>query len=193
MKKLFISFGIILAMGSIYFGSLLPFSKAQKYIGLINASQSNQPRLLSDIIQDMDSVVNFYSPAGQEEVVRYITNDILNVVLQTSQSEKIDRTFVEYIEPHIFKNDVRHLLVMGEIYKALWEKYKKENDYYKAEGYYLKSLGLAPRLPQALDSAFDLYQVRGDREKMRGIGEVILRYWPDDIKTREALEKAGSN
>lgn len=192
LKEILIILGIILAILAIIFGSYSPFLKAQSYISLINASENSGPQPLQEIINKMDSAVGLYSPVGQEEVMRYILNDILNVLLQTNQSEKVDRTFVDYIEPHIFMRDVRHLLVLGEIYKALWEKYHHESDYYKSEAYYKKTLEFAPRLRQALDSIFDLYQVRGDKEKIGEVGETILKYWPNDTKTQETLENAGS-
>lgn len=187
MKEILIILGIVASIAAIYLGSYLSFVKAQSYIFLVTSSENAGPQPLTDIIKKMDSAVGFYSPVGQEEVVRYITNDILNVLIQTTQSEQVDRVFTDYIEPHIFKQDVRHTLVMGEIYKALWEKYNRESDYYKSEEYYKRTLALAPRLPQALHSALDLYKVRGDKEKMREVGEQILKLWPDDQRTKEIL------
>jgi len=175
---------LVLASLSIYFGAILPFKKAQSYIYFIKTT-SDTAQTLDELKIRLDKVVEFYSPIGREEVVRYLSNDFLNIMLYANNPEVVDRTMVQYIEPHMLKYDVRHLIAMGELYKGLWVKYKKTDDLVKSEDYYEKALSLAPKLPPVLYNAFDLYQEAGNKERAREIGEMILKYWPEDKKVRQ--------
>ncbi|MEK7087549.1 MAG: hypothetical protein AAB958_02515, partial [Patescibacteria group bacterium] len=102
VKNIVIVIVIISALLGIYFGSYLPIVKARRYINFLQTVGS-APRSLNDLKIELDKVIKFYSPIGQEEVVRYIGNDILNVVASGKQPEIVDRELAQYIEPHLFK------------------------------------------------------------------------------------------
>jgi tetratricopeptide (TPR) repeat protein len=88
---------------------------------------------------------------------------------------------VEYIEPHMFKDNVRHLLSVGMMYENLWLRYgKKDADYAKAEGYYRAALAIGPKLPPVLYSLANLYNEKGDLTKGREIKAMILNLWPNE-------------
>lgn len=188
VKKMLIAIGMAAGILAIYLGSYLPFVKAQRYVSLVRSFNSGEAQTLDQALEKIDGVIKFYSPIGQEEDVRYVLNDILNIIIQTQQGEAIDRSLVEHVEPYALQNDVRHTFVMGEIYRALWEKYGRENYYQKTESYYEKSLALAPHLPQLLNSMFGFYKANGNQEKMVEIGQIILKYWPEYDYIREQMQ-----
>ncbi len=183
VKNIVIVIVIISALLGIYFGSYLPIVKARRYINFLQ-TVPNAPLSLNDLKIELDKVIKFYSPIGQEEVVRYIGNDILNVVASGKQPEIVDRELAQYIEPHLFKNDVRHLIIAGELHRALWMEYGKEEDYKKSEEIYLGALKMAPKFPLILNNLFDLYARKGEKEKMKQIGEIILKHWPEDERIK---------
>lgn len=178
---------IILAILGIYFGSYLPIAKARRYIHFLQ-TVPNTPLSLDGLKKELDKVLKFYSPTGQEEVARYIGNDILNVVASGNQPEIVDRELSQYIEPYLSKKDIRHLIIAGELHRALWMEYGKEEDYKKSEEIYLSALEIAPKFPLILNNIFNLYGKKGDKEKQKQIGEIILKYWPNEERVKSAVQ-----
>ena len=185
LKNLIILLLIATTCLSIYLGAYLPFTKSQRYIVAIRTLPSLKS--VGEFEKNFDAVINYYSPIGDEEVMKFLSNDISNIIAGQEQPEVVSRALVEYIEPHMFKNDVRHLLTLGRMYSVLWQKYdRKDADYNRAEEYFLKAYAIGPKLPPVLYSLFDIYKLKGDNEKLKNIVSEILRYWPDD-EVRELL------
>ncbi len=185
-KQLAAVFLIIFALLSIYFGSYLPLVKAQRYISFTQ-SLSNV-KTLEEFQSRSKNLFEFHSPIGQEEAVKFLSRDIVNIVRNPNQGEQISRELVNLIEPYILKRNVRHLLTMSEIYSILWTKHKREEDFLKAESYFLETLKIGPNLPPALYPLFDLYRFHGDSQKMKKIGGTILQYWPEDNRVKEVMQ-----
>lgn len=169
---------IILAILSIIFGSYLPLIKSQKYISALRAG--SQVTSVEQFKANFDNPIKFYSPIGDEEVIKFLTNDILQIITQEKQSEPVSRILAEYTEPYLFQNNVRHMIVGAEYYLVLWQKSGKEEDYQKSEEYFKKARDIGPKLPPVLYGMLNLYQIRGDAQKVQEIKEVILKYWPED-------------
>lgn len=176
---------IILAILSVYFGALLPFAKSQYYISALGAMSSI--KTLEGFKENFDKAFDFYSPVGGEETAKFLGSSIIGIISQKEQSENISRYLVEYIEPHLLKNNVRHLIMAGQMYFILWQKSQNESDFINAENYYRQALLIGPKLPPVLYGLFDLYQLRGDSGKIREIAERILQYWPEDEKVKAAV------
>ncbi|MBI5305967.1 tetratricopeptide repeat protein [Candidatus Wolfebacteria bacterium] len=185
LKKIIIFIGVILAVLSIYFGSLLPFAKSKTYINALNKMPS--VKSLEDFKNNFDVVFDFYSPVGDEETEKFLSSSILGIVSQKEQPENVSRYLVEYIEPKLQKNNVRHLIMIGQMYMVLWQKSGKEEDFVKAEEYYYQALSIGPKLPPVLYGLFDLYQAKGDTAKIREISERILQLWPEDEKIKSLI------
>lgn len=186
LKNLIIVLLIIAACLSIYFGAYLPFTKSQRYIVAIRTLPSLKS--LADFEKNFDAAINYYSPVGDEEMMKFLSNDISSIIADQKQTEAVSRALVEYIEPHMFKNETRHLLTLGRMYSVLWQKFgRKDADYIRAEEYYLKAYSIGPKLPPVLYSLFDLYKLKGDNKKLKNIASEILRYWPDDEDVKEFL------
>jgi len=188
MKQAIIILGVLVAIIAIIFGSVLPFYKARTYIYFLR-TESGATKTVNEFKQSMGNVLDFYSPIGQEEVVRYLGNDILNVVLYGDNKEAADREMINYLTPYLFKNDPRHLILLGEYHRTLYLKYKTEADYQQSEEVYRKLLALGPKFPITLQNLFELYQTKDNKAGLKEIGETILKYWPDYQKIRDAIEK----
>lgn len=176
-------------LASVVFGSLLPFSRSRRFI----AALRNFPNIQSieQFTAIFDSVFNFYAPVGDEEIAKFLSNDITNVVAQNTVPEGPARMLTEYIDGRLFKDDVRHLLTSGQLYYFLWKRFGEENDFQKAEEYFLKAEEIGPQLPPPLYALLSLYRDKGDRQKLVEVGGKILALWPDDATV--AGEVGGKN
>ena len=191
MSKLFIKqfiviFLIILAIFSIIFGYLLPLMKSRRFISSLNSIQFI--KTLGEFKVNFDRPLKFYSPIGDEEIVKFLSGNIFSAIAQREQSEATARELILYIEPYMFKNNVRHLLTLGQMYFVLWQKSGHEDDFKKAEEYYRQALLIGPKLPPVLYGIFDLYLAKGDKEKIKEIGGIILKYWPEDERVKNILK-----
>lgn len=182
IKKILISFGVLLAILSIIFGSYLPFVKSHSYVRAIN--MLNSIKTLPEFENVFGQVLSSYSPVGQEEIVKFFSSDIITSLVSQNNPEILSREIVSFIEPYLFKNDVRHLITRGNLYSLLWQKYRQESDYVKSEEAYRAALTIGPKLPPVLYSLLDLYNAKGDMEKLKEIANTILKYWPDDQKVK---------
>jgi tetratricopeptide (TPR) repeat protein len=120
-------------------------------------------------------------------VAKFLANDIMQFISQKNQPEAVSRILVNYIEPYMLQNDIRHLLASGQMYAILWGNYGKAEDFKKAEDYFNKAYRIGPNLPPVLYSMLNLYQMKGDVQKMKEIGGEILKYWPDEKNVAELI------
>jgi len=186
LKQFIIVLLILGAVASIYFAALAPLAKAQSYIHALRSIPSIGS--VEEFKQVFDVPLTFSSPIGQEEVVKYIASNIQEISTQPNQPESVMRALAGYIEPYIFQNDVRHLIVMGQIYYILWTNYgRKDADFEKAVEYFSKVRTIGPKLPPALYSLFSLYKEHGDIDKAKALAEDILKLWPDDAEIQKIL------
>lgn len=187
IKQFLIIAVIILAILSIIFGSYLPLAKSRRFITGLRSISSI--KTIDQFKTNFDRAFKFYSPVGDEEITKFLSGDILQIISQKNQSEAVSRALVDYIEPYLFQDNVRHLLVAGQMYEVLWQKYGKEEDFQKSENYFQKAFTIGPKLPPVLYGMLDLYRLRGDTENIKKIGEIILKYWPDDERIKEILKQ----
>ncbi len=186
IKNIVIVIVIVVVLFGLYFGSLLPFAKAKLYVRAMGNLQSIKS--LDGFKKNFDESLDFYSPVGQEETTLFLATEIAGRMIYNGQAEAVSRELVNYIEPRIFKNNSRHLLLIASIYGKMFNIYGREDDFKKTEEYLQKLLKINLKSPQALYSLFDIYQKNREVEKAKEIGETILRYWPEDERIKEALK-----
>ncbi|MEK7608636.1 MAG: hypothetical protein AAB495_03585 [Patescibacteria group bacterium] len=184
-KYVIVSLGIGIAVLAIVFGSILPMAKAKRYIKSVR--NLSQVRSMEQFKINFDAVLNFYSPIGDEETGKFLGNEIFGAVNNTKQPEEVSRALVDYIEPRLMKDNVRHLLLVGRMYYAMWMNFKKESDFAKSEEMFLRAHEIGPRLPNPLYGLLDLYQRKGEKEKARITAEEILKEWPTDKRIQGVL------
>jgi tetratricopeptide (TPR) repeat protein len=180
LRLTLVSLGILLATLGIIYGSYLPMAKSQRYIAAIR--QLPNVRSLAEFTKVEDGAFNFYSPIGDEEVEKFAAYDVLNIVQQQGQPDAVFHALVKYIEPKLRNNNVRHLLVLAQMYQTLWHEYGKAEDFNAAESYYRKALEIGPKLPPLLYGLANLYMEKGDMANANAIGDRILALWPDAAK-----------
>lgn len=169
----------VLAVAAIITASVMPFVKARRYITSINTLSSI--KTLEDFYAHFDRVLKFPSLVGQEEAVKYLGSDIATAISFEDQPESAARAFVSYIEPHLFRENVRHLLMGGQMYEILWRRFgTQETDLRKAEEYYLVARAIGPKLPPVLYSLYDLYGRSGEVEKRAEVRDIIVHFWPEE-------------
>lgn len=165
----------------------MPFFKAKLYVKAANSLQSGLIKTLDGFKKNFDKPLDFYSPVGQEETARFSATDIVGKMIHSGQQEEVSRELVNSIEPRIFQNNSRHLLLMASAYGKMFNIYGDKGDLKKTEEYFQKLLAVNPKSPQALYSLFDIYSKKGEVEKAKEIGGIILKYWPEDEKTQNIL------
>ncbi len=178
---------LIIAFGAgVYFGAFVPLAKSRSFIDAQRNIQTIQST--DDIARLYDVPLNISSPIGQEEVVKFTASTIGDILAQPGVSEPVARWLVSYIEPYLFPNELRHQMLLGNMYQFLWEQYgQHDEDFKKAEEAFLKGHELGPRTPPILYRLVDIYLKKGDMENARKYGDLILTYWPQDDKVRAAI------
>lgn len=185
VKKIISVALIVLAILAIYLGSYLPLTKSRRFIGALRELPS--VRSVEGFMTAFDRPLTYASPVGQEEAVKFLSHDVLSIISQETQAELVRRALVAYVEPYLFQNNVRHLLVGGQMYQALWRYHGEEEDFGRAEEYYLKAFAIGPKLPPVLYNLLALYVERNDVMKAVEFAGLIASYWPDDARVQRLL------
>ena len=192
IKKFIAIFATIAALIAMYLGSFLPLRKSQLYIKAMFNFQSGKVHSVEDFIGLFGSALNFYSPIGQDEAVSYYSGILTNVINQQNNEQVIEVLLKEsekWMEP-ILKAQKgfvfnQNLYNFATVYKIAALKLKNEIYYQKSLDLFNEGLKYSPNRLIFLSGLFELYQAKGDNEKMREISDIILKYWPDKIKTTE--------
>lgn len=188
MKQNLLYLGVIggcaLALFSIIYGVILPINRSRTYIGGLQTLGT--VKTTEEFKKKFKPALEHPSPIGDEEISKFMANDILNIVSQ-NKDEGVRKELINFIEPYMDKENVRHLLVMAQMYGVVWQDTKKDADYLKAEEYLLKARSIGPKLPPVLYTLVNLYQAKGDKAKLKEVGETILRYWPNDAGVKELI------
>ena len=178
IKYIVSTIGIALAVLGVIYGSFLPLLKAKLYIRAIN--NFSLIKNLDEFKKNFNRPLDFYSPVGQEEIVKFLATEIIERLIYPGQQEIISRELVNYIEPRFSYTDSKHLLLSASMYGKIFNIYNNKNDLEKTEKYFQEILALNPKSPQALYGLFGVYQYKGEISKAKETAEIILRYWPED-------------
>ena len=153
-------------------------------------------RSLSEFKSVYDPVINYPSPVGQDEIMA----NYLNMVAQTMgriEDEKTLRAFMEYVEPQMRPilekrtglNFSQNLYNIGAVYKIAGMKLNDEKYYAEAIRVFERGMEASPGRPLFLYGMFELYYAKRDAQKTKEIGEIILKYYPQEQKIKELLDK----
>ena len=141
----------ILILVLFYFGAYLPLRKSQIHINAVLNLQNGKVRTLDDMNNLFNSVLNFYSPVGQDETTQYYLGILLNIINQQSNKDVIDvlaRQAENQMEP-ILKagkgfNFNQNLYTLGSIYKITALKSRDLGYYQKAVNIFNNGLKYSP-------------------------------------------------
>lgn len=165
-----------LALFGAYFGALLPYAKASRYIDAEAriGSITSEPQFEDNF----NSVLKFYSPVGNEEVPKFLSGDILGA-LQGLRDDATAHALVSYIEPYLWKTDVRHLLILGQMHGILWANFHHQEDYTAAADYFTAAHQIGPKLPQPMSGLITLYETGGDKARATELIKEMTALWPN--------------
>lgn len=192
LKKLIGILISVLILLVAYFGAFLPLRKSQIFIETLRSI--NSARSLADLQKMMSVPLDYYSPVGQEELVRNTANTMLGVVQQNSDPQIIANV-VDYIESY-YKPIVarghgmsfeQNLYLLGAINEMAFTKTSQLRYLQDAHKYYSEGLALGPKRPQTLYGMFDVYRIEGNVEGATGVAQQIMKQWPTDARTQQAL------
>ena len=177
-----------------WYGSYLPMRKAEIYISTLQGMQTNPVSTLGDLEKRISAPLNYYSPIGQEELVRNMANSVLGFVQQsqdaTSTAELI-RFTKSYFDPIIARGKGmsfgQDIYLMGAINEMAYTKTGDKTYLEDARKYYLEGQTLGPNRPQPLYGLFDVYRMGGDVADAEAIGKKILTNWPTDQNVQQGL------
>ena len=179
-----------------WYGSYSPMRKAEIYISTLQGMQVTPVSSLNDLEKRLSAPLNYPSPIGQEELVRNMTNSVLNFVQQSHDAASIAeliRFTTGYFEPILargkgmsFSQDV---YLMGAMNEVAYTKTGIKTYLDAAKKYYLTGESIGPDRPQPLYGLFDVYRMEGDATNTEVIGNKILSNWPTDQNVRQGLEQ----
>jgi hypothetical protein len=182
MIKNFLAVGIII-LGLFFFisGSILPWSMARGYINALRLAGQGQESL--DIfLKTFKKSLDYPSPIGKEEVVKFLSGDLKEMI--ANQEESVAKALVDFIEPYLFKDEVRHLLTKAEIYHMLWRRFNKREDFIRAAEAYQEAGKIGINLPQPIYGLYNLFLEGGQKELANRVGKEILRLWPNETRIK---------
>ena len=179
---------ILLAFAGIYFGSFRSLVKGQKYIEALG--KRKEITSVEAFKQIFTPPLEYKAPVSDDEIVKFISGDIIEMTSEGKQQEEVIRELVAFIEPYIHEDDVIHLLNTARTYHFMWIQYGGKEEYYKkAEEEYAKVLAIAPKLPPALYGILDLYRASGNTERVKEDGDRTLKIWPEDKRVMDLLKE----
>lgn len=176
-----------------YYGNFLPMRKSQIFISTMQGLRSvGSVSALKDAFSEP---FNVPSPIGQEELVRNSGNVILGLVQQTDKPEIIsdlmnfmESSYRPIIERGRGMSFEQNFYIMGALNELAFVKTKQTNYFNAAKSYYSEGLRLGPKRPQFLYGMFDIYRMEGNIDGTKQIANQILTQWPDDDRTKAALD-----
>lgn len=176
-----------------YYGSYLPFRKSRVFIDALQ--NLNSVKSIDEMERVFSSALDPASPIGQEELIRNITNTVVNLVNQSGANPELTKRAVAYVTSY-FKPIMdrgkgmsfgQNLYVLGALNELA---FLRTNDpvYLNAAGeYFARGNAMSPKRPQFLYGLLDVYGAVNRLEDAKKIAEQILAQWPDDERAKKAL------
>lgn len=193
IKKIIATFIVIVVFVGMYVGTILPYTKARAFIGMLNVFQ--EVKTVEEFKTGATEALDIPSPAGQVEFVRFLSNQILNIIdnKDAPVTTEVAKTLVDFLEEkyealiekeEAYPSQTQQFLMLGQLYYILGVKYGDLSSLEKAEFYYKKCLDVSPTRPQCLISLYVLYHVTNLDTEANILKEQILSYWPTEKSVR---------
>lgn len=179
-----------------YLGAYLPWRKSRIFVQTMLALRQGQIRSVQNFVGVFEKVFGFYSPAGQDEIMAHYSDVLINALKNQEEREAVEiliQQLEKWGEPLLAKKRGflynQNLFSFGQIYKMAALKFHDENYFQKSVAFFREGLNRSPRRFMFFAGLFEDYYLHNDREKVREIGELILRDWPEQEKVREVLNE----
>ncbi len=179
---------IILATASIFFGAIQPLARAQNFIEATRAPATTVMELENNFRRALD----YPSYVGDEESAKFLGSNIRGYIGNKQIPEPVSRELLNFIEPYLEQDNIRHLMMAGQMYLNMWSTYKGQSDYEVAVKYYVEARRLGPKVYPVLFGLLAIYDAGGKTAEAKEVGNYILSIWPNDTATTEILAKYGT-
>ena len=159
------------------------------------ALETNKIHSVQDFFNLVNPALEFYSPIGQDEVVSYYTGGILAGIISQQNNPQIIEALVKetekWMEP-IIKSQKgfsisQNLYNFAQIYLIAAQKIKSVAYLQKSIDLFKEGLKNSPNRYIFLEGIFNAYQIKGNKDGMKEIGNTILKYWPNKEEVRNAI------
>lgn len=175
-----------------YIGSYLPYTKSSLYISTLQ--QISSVHSLSEFEARLSQPLDFWSPIGQEELVRNTANVAVNVVsgsTDASITKEVVRYITSYFQPILDYGKGmsfdQNLYILGALNEVAFQKTGDASYLQAAQGYFERGEQMSPNRPQFLYGLFDVYRFENNTAATKATGGKILSLWPDDQNVKAVL------
>jgi len=192
VKQIIAILGSLALLVALVYGSYLPMRKAQKFLTETRSRESFKS--IEELRETFLSVLQFYAPIGQEELVRNTANSILTMVQRSEPAAIKDlMTLIEEMYTPILSRGKgmsfgQNLYLMGFMNEIAHIRTKEPQYLQAARKYFLLALERGPRRPQALYGLLDIARFENNPTAYLAVAEQILSQWPTDEKVRASYE-----
>lgn len=195
MYRKILLFTIALAsLFALYIGAYLPYEKSRRFIEAYRLAA--RAETMQEFQTIFDSVLNFYSPVGQREEVRFLTSQIFDLISRQKPPYENAISLTRYVESkyeELPNSDnpafgVQTIMFLGDLWRYIGLTYKDAESTNKAENYYLQGLVVSPRRPQFLYALYSLYVATGNQSRARDMYFELIAYWPNDPALQQVTQ-----
>lgn len=181
MKQIIAWIVICASVLGIFYGSIKPYKKAAAYVAAVKTESTS----VDGFINAFKRALDYPSPVGQDETIRFISSDIMNVVAEGKNEEAVVEKLTDFIhvytdpkiESKVGMNYTQLVMMLGTIHTYRWKQYQKSEDFSLALQYFVQGYNINPDRPQFLIGLSDLYESSGQKEKADPIKQRIGELW----------------
>jgi tetratricopeptide (TPR) repeat protein len=176
---------IVISILSIFLGAIQPLARAQNFIDATRAPATT----VMELENNFRGALDYPSYVGDEESAKFLGGNIRGYIGNKQIPEPVSRELLNFIEPYLEKDNIRHLMMAGQMYLNMWTTYKGQSDYDKAVKYYVEARQFGPKVYPVLFGLLAIYDANGKTAEAKEVGNSILAIWPTDKATIDVLAK----
>jgi len=181
MKQIIAWIVICAGVLSFVYGAIKPYKKASAYVTAVKSGATS----VDGFVNAFKYALDYPSPVGQDELVRFISSDIMNVIAQGKNDEAVEQKLTDFIhiyaDPKIERgvgmNYSQMVMMIGTMHTYKWKQYKKSEDFTLALNYFTQGYTINHDRPQFLIGLLDLYSGSGQKDKADKIQQHITELW----------------
>ncbi|TSC52039.1 MAG: hypothetical protein LiPW41_587 [Parcubacteria group bacterium LiPW_41] len=181
MKQIITWIVICVSVLGFVYGSIKPYKKAAAYVTAVKSGATS----VEGFTDAFKAAFEYPSPVGQDELIRFISSDIMNVVAEGKNDETVANKLTDFIhtyadpkiESKVGMNYTQLVMILGTIHTYKWKQYQKPEDFALAMQYFIQGYNINPDRPQFLIGLVDLYEASGQNDKADAVKQHIAELW----------------
>jgi len=181
MKQFIAWIVIIASVFSLVYGSIKPFKKAAAYVTAVKSKAVS----VDEFTNAFKKALDYPSPVGQDELVRFVSSDIMNVIAEGKNDEAVEQKLTDFIHVYadpkiksgVGMNYTQLVMMLGTMHTYKWKQYKKPDDFALAIQYFMQGYNINHDRPQFLIGLMDLYNSSGQKDKADAVKQHIAELW----------------